>query len=94
MSSRRRHRPGYPANVFNALDAGRRVGWAKYYAEVEYSQQLDTLCTIYRDRIETLVPEFLTLVDVVLRERNVEAFGRAWRIKALIDSYQAGRPIA
>jgi hypothetical protein len=78
--------------VFAGLDASRRVGWAKYFDEVEYSRQLQTLCDLYRDRIEVLVPEFLVLVESVLHERNVEAFNRAWRVQTLIDEYQRGAP--
>jgi len=74
------------------LDSSRRVGWAKYYSEVEIGRQMQTLCDVYRDRIEVLVPEFLVLVDSVLHERNIEAFAKAWRVQSLIDEYHRGSP--
>jgi hypothetical protein len=76
--------------TWEGLDAARRVGFAKYYAEMEHARQLEIANEIYRDRVETLLPEFLRLVNAVLYERNAVAFKYAYRVKTLIDQFQCG----
>lgn len=84
MSPARRHRrPELPASA--------RVGWAKYYDELGHSQQLQQIQAVLVDRIETLVPVMLELVDDVLHERNMRAFGRAHHVYSLISDYQTGK---
>jgi hypothetical protein len=73
-----------------ALDASRRVGWARAYAQQERAEQLAALNSVLRDRLDTLLPEFLDLVDAVLHRPNVEAFRRAYRVRALIDEAMRG----
>lgn len=87
---RRRTVDGWQRIVLG-IDASRRVGWARYYSEAEHARQLQLLCDAYRDRIDVLVPEFLGLVDAVLHDRNLEAFGLAYRVQRVIEDYETRR---
>jgi hypothetical protein len=72
------------------LEGSARVGWAKWYDAERRNADLQTANEVLIDRVETLVPECLGIVDAVLYERNIEAFCRAYRIAALIGEYQRG----
>lgn len=68
------------------MPLGGLVG-ARYYDERQRARQLEMMCNAYRDRIDVLVPEFLSLIDAVLHARNIEAFSQAWRVQTLIDEF-------
>ena len=69
------------------LEASRRVAWARFYDELEHNGQLERVNNILRDRITTLLPVLLDLLDAVLSKRNVDAFAEAYRIRTLIDEF-------
>ena len=92
MPKRRRRRSPDPwQKIVLGIETSRRVGWARYYDEAAHSRQLQLLADGLRERIETLVPEFLSLVDAVLYERNLEAFSQAYRVQVLLEDYLDGR---
>lgn len=76
--------PRHP-DLVAALDASRRVGWARYYQEREVAERLE-------DRLRTLVPAILDLVDAVLYEKNCDAFARAYRLDQLVQRVIGPRP--
>lgn len=79
------HRPR--STPLDGLEASRRVGWARFYDELERCGQLEAVNNMLRQRIHTLVPELLDLVDAVLTKRNVDAFAAAYRIRTLVDEF-------
>lgn len=88
MPKRRRRRQADPwQRIVLGLDASRRVGWARYFEEAKRANDLERAAAVLRERIDTLVPEFLHLVDSVLHDRNLEAFGQAYRVQSLLDEY-------
>lgn len=85
---------GWPPGPYEApldgIEASRRVGWARAYAAQERADQLAQLNHVLRDRLDTLLPEFLDLVDAVLHRKPVEAFKLAYRVEQLIDEAMRG----
>ena len=93
MPARKRRTPGglgWPAGPMMALDGARRVGWAKYFTEVELNEHLEHANAVLVDRIETLVPVCLQLVQDVLHERNPQAFATAWKVDQIVRQYCHG----
>jgi hypothetical protein len=67
-----------------ALEASRRVGWAKAYAaEAEVEQYRVMISALRYD----LVPMYVELVDAVLYKPLV-AFGLAFRSRRMLDDFQ------
>jgi hypothetical protein len=83
MSARRR-------DPVASLERQRGFAWYRFYRERERADMLEDACEIMRDRIDTLVPEFLALIDSVLYERNAKTFARAHRLQALLLDYLGG----
>jgi hypothetical protein len=80
----------YPAAVFLGLDGARRYAFAKWYDSEDARAELQRLNDALEDRIGTLVPVTLSLVDSVLHDRNIEAFHKAWQVQTVIDEYVEG----
>lgn len=73
----------------DGIEASRRVGWARAYAEQERADQLAALNHMLRERLDTLLPEFLDLIEAVLTKPQ-DAFARAYRVRALIEEHMRG----
>ena len=82
MSSRYRTHPE-PAE---GLEAARRVGWAKFYAELERAEGLSTMNHQQRERISLLLGVLADLVEAVLTAKNLDAFAQAMKIQTLLDA--------
>lgn len=84
-------RAKYPESVLMRLDAMARVGWAKYYDELQMSTAFARENEILLERINTLMTALFDLVDDVLHGRNVKAFATAMRVSRLITEFDKGR---
>jgi predicted membrane chloride channel (bestrophin family) len=80
----------YPDGPLSGLEASRRVAWAKFYEERDHSGHLAAMNAVLVERVETLVPEFLDLIDSVLSARNIEAFAHAYRCREIIRDFMEG----
>jgi hypothetical protein len=81
-----RYRPPQPAE---GLEAARKVGWAKFYQQLERAETLAGLSHRQRDRIKLLMEALRDLTGAVLHAKNLEAFGLACRIQSLLDELDA-----
>ena len=80
----------YPDAVFMRLEGTARYAFAIMYQERRRADEAEHLNNVLVDRVETIVPELLGLVDDVLYERNPVAFYRAYRIKTLVEEFVQG----
>jgi hypothetical protein len=91
MPKRRRNRHyGYPGDVMMRLESFGRVGWAKWYDQKRETEGLRQANAVLVDRIETLLPEALGLIDDVLYRSPLVAFGHAYKLDRMIEDYYRG----
>ena len=69
----------YPRDIFQTLDANRRVAWAKFYEEADDARRLASINAALRS-------ELYDFVAIVLEGKPAEAFARAYRIRDLLDN--------
>lgn len=70
------------------LEASRKVGWAKFYVELERADGYAALNHQLRERIEVLLEALVSLVDSVLTDNRLDAFAQAHRVRTLIDEFR------
>jgi hypothetical protein len=79
----------FPNGPMEGIEAARRVGWARFYAEQEHAEHLRVVNHQLNLQVDALFNELVDLADAVLTRRNPEAFAFAWRIRQLIDQQGA-----
>lgn len=75
------------ARAIDGLEASRRVGWAKFYEQLERADSTEADNEALRARLATLIELLFELTDAVLRKRNVEAFAVAYRVEMLVAEF-------